>query len=71
MFVIVFTQTKKDLALGKATDTVSKINLVDLAGSERLDSTGASGETLKVRSSGLCVRYAERVHSKAVTLTNP
>jgi len=39
---------QKDPVVGKATDTVSKINLVDLAGSERLDSTGASGETLKV-----------------------
>jgi len=30
------------------SEKVSKINLVDLAGSERADSTGATGDRLKV-----------------------
>jgi hypothetical protein len=45
LFSIIFTQTTDNS--GKASQKVSKISLVDLAGSERLNSTGATGQTMK------------------------
>jgi len=47
VFTIIFTQTKVERLLGKATDKVSKINLVDLAGSERAEESGATGDRLR------------------------
>jgi hypothetical protein len=58
VFTIVFTQSKYDPDSGVMSEKVSKINLVDLAGSERADSTGATGDRLKVSVSLFSYSYS-------------